>query len=602
MGYRRQDLAVKVNIQTAKGYTMKEISALEQRIKNLEYYTVLNALALDTKTLSIRDANNNIERFKNGIFADPFNDDTIARSNDVEFNMAISSSKSIARPNFSETFNDFEIDTTTSLNYKVNSRLAMLNYEHVLLGGNPYATTYRNCAETFFSFRGAVSIYPNYDGTNVNTQAAPQVMKVDMASAFQDAAANGAFKDIDTTYSAPKITKEEGRTNYWSMDAKQTITDIKVSSQSTTQDLGNFIKDVSMLPYMKGRKLGIIGKNFKPNTILYPFFDKKPVSTYCCPGKIDSNFLTANGSFDTDKFKTYTGDPSDIFTNNGTLNSTLKTNASGTLVAIFYLPENTFRSGERNFTLANVSDLADTAGILTSGEGVYTSMGLSTTSQNLKFQVIEPTFTPSTTTKEQDPLTWTTQDPPPPPSPYQPPERCCFDPEANVTMADGTFKKICDIIPGDKVKSGNSDILFNNVIGIETPAIGNRLMYSFNNNWAFVSEEHPIMTDNGWGAFNPDSWAVEEEFKGKLVKIDVGTKVLKLEGGYETIETISTTEKPEDYVIYNLMLDGDNTFIVEGYVVHNKAGDNPSNPGPGCPSPNDYTPPSDCSDNYDRLF
>jgi hypothetical protein len=597
MGYKRQDLAVRVDIQTAKGYTMKEISALEQRIKNLEYYTVLNALALDTKTLSIRDANNNIERFKNGIFADPFNDDTIARSNDVEFNMAISSSKSIARPNYTETFNDFEVDTTTSSNYKINTRLAMLNYEHILLGGNPYATTYRNCAETFFSFRGSVSIFPSYDGTNVNTQAAPQVMKVDMASAFQDAAANGAFKDIDTTYSAPKITKEEGRTNYWAMDAKQTITDIKVSAQSSTQDLGNFIKDVSMLPYMRGRKLGIIGRNLKPNTILYPFFDKKSVSAYCAPGKIDSSFLTVSGAVDTDKFKTYTGDPSDVFTNNGALNSTLKTDSKGNIIVIFYLPENTFRAGERIFTLANVSDLADTGGILTSGEGVYTSQGLSTTSQNLKFEVIEPQFTPSTTTKDIDPLTWTTVDPPPPPSPNQPsPERCCFDPEAKVTMADGTLKKICEIIPGDKVRTNNDNLLYNNVIGIESPAIGNRLMYSFNDNWAFVSEEHPIMTDQGWGAFNPDSWAVEDEFKGKLVKIDIGTRVLKLEGGYETVETINTQEKPEDYIIYNLMLDGDNTFVVEGYIVHNKSGDGwqpPSNPG--CSAPSNYSPPKDCS-------
>jgi len=53
MTYGRKDLAVQVGIQKAKGYTMKEISALEARIKNIEYYTVLNALALDTQTTSV---------------------------------------------------------------------------------------------------------------------------------------------------------------------------------------------------------------------------------------------------------------------------------------------------------------------------------------------------------------------------------------------------------------------------------------------------------------------------------------------------------------------------------------------------------------------
>ena len=125
---------------------------------------------------------------------------------------------------------------------------------------------------------------------------------------------------------------------------------------------------------------------------------------------------------------------------------------------------------------------------------------------------------------------------------------------------------------GDLVADGTDGI--NTVIGIEAPVLGNRLMYSFNGNWAFVSEEHPIMTSEGWGAFDPDSWAVEEGFIGKLVKIDIGSEILKTDGTYETVEYIDHKIMPEDYVIYNLLLDGDHMYNVEGYVVHNKAGDN----------------------------
>ena len=582
MGYKRQDLAVKVNIQTTKGYTMKEIFALEQRIKNLEYYTVLSALALDTKTTSIPKADGTgIERFKNGIFADPFNDGTIARTNDPEFNIAISSSKSIARPNFTETFNDLTLDTTTSTAIRVQGRLLMLNYTSVSLGGNPYATMYRNCAETFYNYRGALHLYPNYDGSNTNKQQAPQTITIDQAKGFQDAAAAGAFKDIDTTYSAPKETSKKGSTNYWAMDVTQTITDIKVTSQTTTQDMGNVVRDVSMLPYMKGRKIGIIGRFLRPGAVVYPFFDKKLVSQYCCMGKIDTKFLNSDNTINGDKFDAgFKGDPADMFTPNGALGGALTANNKGEILIIFNLPDNTFRSGERSFLLTNVNNLDNKDAILTSAEGVYTSQGLSVTSQDVNFKIIEPIFTPKTTTNNPPPLTWTTQDPPPPPSP--PPSGrdggCCFDPNALVTMADGSIKKICKIVIGDKVLSGLNNNQYNIVLGIESPKLNDRKMYSFNNNWAFVSEEHPIMTDNGWGAFDPDSWAVEDMFKGKLNKIIVGSKVQRYSVNenniFETIESInSDNSKSSDYLIYNLMLDGDNTYIVENYVVHNKRSD-----------------------------
>jgi len=144
---------------------------------------------------------------------------------------------------------------------------------------------------------------------------------------------------------------------------------------------------------------------------------------------------------------------------------------------------------------------------------------------------------------------------------------CCFDPEALVTMSDNTKKKIKDIIIGDKVKNSKSGT--NTVLGIETPVLGKRKMYKYNNKWAFVSEEHPLLTTEGWAAFNPDSYAVEEEFKGKLKKIEVGT-VLVTDWGYEQITSIEAEDKPEEYNIYNLMLDGDHTFIVEDVIVHNK--------------------------------
>jgi hypothetical protein len=143
----------------------------------------------------------------------------------------------------------------------------------------------------------------------------------------------------------------------------------------------------------------------------------------------------------------------------------------------------------------------------------------------------------------------------------------CFDPMALVTMHDGSHKHIKDVLVGDLVM--NQDGSSNTVLDIETPTLQNRLIYSFNKHWAFVSEEHPILTTTGWAAFNPNSWAVEEEFVGKLSKIEIGTEIIT-KNGTELVTEIRGHEFPEEYVIYNLMLDGDHTYIVENCVVHNK--------------------------------
>ena len=630
MSYNRKDLAVQVGIKKYKGYTMKEIGILEERIKNIEYYTVLNALALEAKTTSIINTGTQLERFKNGIFADPFNDDSISRTTDSEFNMAVSSSKSIARPNVNQVFPNFFLDAASSVNIKASGRLLTLDYTHTSIGGNPYASVYRNCAETFFSFRGALSLYPRFDNTNINTNAAPQTISVDVAGGFIAAATSGAYQDIDTLQGNPQIVQEAGTTNYWNSNVTQKISDISVQSKAITQDVGNYVTNVSQLPYMSAKTIAIIGKGLKPNTKVYPFFDSKTVSSYCAPATPASAYALANGKLDHTSLALAqtVANPAAILNQNGALGSQLKTNDLGEIYALFFLPANTFRAGERVFVIADINADTFVEDVTTSAEGIYTSSALSVTTQQVGFSIIQPSFTPTTITNELAPLAWTTEDQLPdiyvtnnitnneyvtnqtfvtnetyvteitevtnveytinnitneyttvqnitnPPKPKATnnggnlTNNCCFDPDALVTMSDGTVKKICEIQIGDLVINGLDGI--NTVIGIEAPILGNRLMYSFNDNWAFVSEEHPIMTSEGWGAFDPDSWAVEEEFIGRLVKIVIGSKILKSDGTYETVEYIDHKILPEDYVIYNLLLDGDHKYNVEGYVVHNK--------------------------------
>ena len=52
-------------------FTMRDIGTLEKRIQNLEEFTSLSALELDTKTLEVKDADG-LNRFKTGFVVNNF--------------------------------------------------------------------------------------------------------------------------------------------------------------------------------------------------------------------------------------------------------------------------------------------------------------------------------------------------------------------------------------------------------------------------------------------------------------------------------------------------------------------------------------------------
>ena len=60
-----------ISLRRYKRYQMRDIARLENRIKNLEYYTTLSLLETNTSNLSIKDSNG-LERFKSGFYVDNF--------------------------------------------------------------------------------------------------------------------------------------------------------------------------------------------------------------------------------------------------------------------------------------------------------------------------------------------------------------------------------------------------------------------------------------------------------------------------------------------------------------------------------------------------
>lgn len=155
----------------------------------------------------------------------------------------------------------------------------------------------------------------------------------------------------------------------------------------------------------------------------------------------------------------------------------------------------------------------------------------------------------------------------------------CFSPETLITMADGSKKPIIDITEGDLVQ-GLSGI--NCVTKLLSFVVGTNKLHGFNGKDPFITSCHPIRTDQGWGAFDPDyleknwneDWKILcEENNGPVVKIDDAANIGFWKNNsmvFEQIAGHTFIELPEDYKVYNLVLDNDHTFIANDVVVHNK--------------------------------
>ncbi len=79
-----------INVQKVvhKTWKMKNISDLEKRVNNIEYYTSLNLLEKNAESLQIPDENG-LNRFKYGILADDFTSFSVADTQNNDFNAAI---------------------------------------------------------------------------------------------------------------------------------------------------------------------------------------------------------------------------------------------------------------------------------------------------------------------------------------------------------------------------------------------------------------------------------------------------------------------------------------------------------------------------------
>lgn len=168
--------------------------------------------------------------------------------------------------------------------------------------------------------------------------------------------------------------------------------------------------------------------------------------------------------------------------------------------------------------------------------------------------------------------------------------KSCFIAGTLVLMADGSTLPIERIRVGQRVWGEHGRI--NSVIGVERVPLAGRRLYSLNGSTHFVTAEHPFRTPQGWKSLDPRMTA-QENARLSVESLGIGDRLVRgqprpmpqsqgnlalapeLELVFETqlLEVIESIAGEPGLTVYNLLLDGNHTYIADGFLVHNKGGD-----------------------------
>ena len=347
----RIEYSSKIKNVSQKRFTMKDIGTLESRIKNLEYYASLNLLETYAKDQTIINSNGT-DRFKNGILVDPFTGHNVGSVLDPDYKISIDPKKKEARPFFVlENIPTFigdasgveNVSDTVSLNgteLKRTGRTLSLPYGETIYTEQLQASQTENLVkELLFTYHGSMTLSPDVDNF-VDTAVQPAVnVNYDgnydawenMADAWgtqwgswEDTGAANVTSSTETldTFSTGGGDGSGASFTTTTTEQTQVRQGVGIGVQSTTENisLGEKVVDMAFAPFMRSRMITATASRLKPSTRVYPFFDGEDVSANC----------------------------TDIAGN-----STLTTEADGTIQVNFTLPGGTFKAGTRVFKLTS---------------------------------------------------------------------------------------------------------------------------------------------------------------------------------------------------------------------------------------------------------
>jgi hypothetical protein len=296
-----------------KRWLMRDISDLEGRVNNIEYYTALNTLEKGAAALQISDANG-LNRFKNGILVDDFssyaasdiaNPDYLVSVNRRTKQMtAAQQVKNFPLQSLSLVYNMGQIDSTSANNLGYNisksgsSNFFTLPYTTANVVTQPIASRTVNLNPFSVTLNsGTMSLTPPMDNW-VDTEKAPDLLLVDpnlqvfRASDKVNVLQVGDWKTtVATSSESTSYTIGHGinpspfgfvgyadhQVSTYTQQQQTTILGKYDKLNSSYSETGGYITDISVLPYIRQQFVFFNSYGMLVNTTVKPFFDSVSV-------------------------------------------------------------------------------------------------------------------------------------------------------------------------------------------------------------------------------------------------------------------------------------------------------------------------------------
>ena len=166
--------------------------------------------------MTITDANG-LNRFKNGIFVDTFNDFSKSDVSNPEYSLAINGVQARGRPRIIREIIDIDFNSAASTGVQKTGRLVTLPYTEVSHIAQPYATKYRSSAHVSLAWNGSLKLIPEYDNHNDVKNTGSINITVDLTTPWKEFA-KGPFGSIwgdwTTQTEVTSKTVRTGETKY----------------------------------------------------------------------------------------------------------------------------------------------------------------------------------------------------------------------------------------------------------------------------------------------------------------------------------------------------------------------------------------------------
>ena len=341
---------VSLNFLQYKRYTMSDIGRLENRIKNLEYYTTLSLLEANTASLFLPDQNG-INRFKSGFFVDNFTS-FLAQSNLVAYKNSIDLLLQELRPKHYTTAVDLlmgpvenapaNVDLSTTqpqgTNIQKTGDIVSLSYNEVEWLKQVSGTRTESVTPFIISFwGGSIELTPASDNwvdtetleaniINVEGDFTQQV--ADLTERFGGDPQDGfgsviwnsweeIWAGVNQNPAPPTIqTRREWNgnrlveTTFSVTDQIRTGTRRIVTETFDRESQGNRVVSRALIASMRSRNIQFVGSRTKPSTRQYAFLDGRDVTQYCVPKLLE--IAMVSGTFQVGETVTGTTRPTGV--------------------------------------------------------------------------------------------------------------------------------------------------------------------------------------------------------------------------------------------------------------------------------------------------